>query len=223
MIFAAHQPNLLPWLPFWVKVDCADVFGVMGHAQYSKGQYHNRVRIPIRPDQHIMLTVPVSVKLGQTINEVVIAPAANRRKLSEQLRAAYGCSRYWHDYGPQLLDIVDACVPGAGLANLTIVLFFWLAKQLQISTGCRLVIPAGAGPSENLAIWAAEAGCSTYLSGAGAATYLEHAPFAQRGITIKYSRPVIDPKYASTSALTALFDLGSEWRSCITQKGISDE
>jgi len=45
MIFAAHQPNLLPYPGFWLKMDRADVFGLMPNAQFSKGDYMNRVQI----------------------------------------------------------------------------------------------------------------------------------------------------------------------------------
>lgn len=214
MIFTAHQPNLLPWLPFWVKADTADVFGLMPSVQYSKGAYHNRVRIG-RDDSSLLFSVPVSVSLGQRIDEARIAETTRTRKLSEMLYLTYKKFPMWPKYGAELVELVNLLQPGALLASTNRVMLDWLAGQLAVKCRFTVITPMAPDASENLAAWSAIHGCDTYLSGAGAVGYLQGAPFAERNCTIKYSRPVIRQGYKTVTALTALLDYGSDWRNCV--------
>lgn len=42
MILAAHQPALMPWLPFFYKIQKCDVFISMVNVQFEKNGYQNR-------------------------------------------------------------------------------------------------------------------------------------------------------------------------------------
>lgn len=44
MILAAHQPNLCPWLPYFDKLNKADVFVILINCQFEKNSYLNRCR-----------------------------------------------------------------------------------------------------------------------------------------------------------------------------------
>lgn len=44
-ILAAHQPAFIPWLPFWDKVNKADVFVILIHCQYEKNNWQNRCQV----------------------------------------------------------------------------------------------------------------------------------------------------------------------------------
>lgn len=45
MRIAIHQPNLVPWYPYFQKIMESDMFVIMGHCQYEKGNYQNRFNI----------------------------------------------------------------------------------------------------------------------------------------------------------------------------------
>ena len=68
-VVAVHQPNYLPWLGYFYKIACADVFIFLDDVQFSKNSYINRVRILHAQRSH-WLTIPVSVTLGDPINRV---------------------------------------------------------------------------------------------------------------------------------------------------------
>ena len=42
MILSAHQPNFLPWGPYFEKASRSDVFVLLGHVQFQKNNYQNR-------------------------------------------------------------------------------------------------------------------------------------------------------------------------------------
>lgn len=45
MLLAAHQPNFIPWAPFFEKMAMCDVFVLMTHCQFEKGGVQNRQKI----------------------------------------------------------------------------------------------------------------------------------------------------------------------------------
>jgi len=57
MIVGAQQPCFLPWVGYWNKLDAVDLFVDMGYAQFSKGDYFNRVKVG-----GVWLTLPMVTK-----------------------------------------------------------------------------------------------------------------------------------------------------------------
>lgn len=45
MIIAMHQPNLMPWLPFFDKLNKADIFVLLLNVQYEKNGWQNRCQV----------------------------------------------------------------------------------------------------------------------------------------------------------------------------------
>ena len=45
MIVSIHQPNFMPWLPYFQKVSDADIFVILGHCQFEKNNFQNRFAI----------------------------------------------------------------------------------------------------------------------------------------------------------------------------------
>lgn len=42
MRIAIHQPNFIPWLPFFYKMAMADIFIILCHVDFEKGNFQNR-------------------------------------------------------------------------------------------------------------------------------------------------------------------------------------
>ncbi len=55
MKIAIHQPNLVPWLPFFHKIEKSDVFILMLNCQFEKNGFQNRFNIDEK-----WITKPVS-------------------------------------------------------------------------------------------------------------------------------------------------------------------
>ena len=82
MIVSIHQPQYLPWLGYFDKIDRADVFVLLDTVQYKKNEWQNRNRIKTARGAQ-WLTVPVTYRYPQLICEVGVngrralaAPAA---------------------------------------------------------------------------------------------------------------------------------------------------
>lgn len=45
MRIAIHQPNFIPWLPFFYKMAMADKFIILVNVQFEKGGYQNRYKL----------------------------------------------------------------------------------------------------------------------------------------------------------------------------------
>ncbi len=72
MKVAIHQPNYAPWCGFFAKMNACDVFVFYDDAQMTKNSYINRCLINNQGRQ-TWLTIPVSFKLGDKINQVIIS------------------------------------------------------------------------------------------------------------------------------------------------------
>jgi len=48
MIVSIHQPNFMPWLPFFDKIQKSDIFVILGHCQFEKNNFQNRFMIDER-------------------------------------------------------------------------------------------------------------------------------------------------------------------------------
>ena len=45
MIVTIHQPNFIPWYPFFQKMEQADLFILLGHCQFEKNGFQNRFQL----------------------------------------------------------------------------------------------------------------------------------------------------------------------------------
>ena len=45
MIVTIHQPNFVPWYPFFQKMEQADLFILLGHCQFEKNGFQNRFQL----------------------------------------------------------------------------------------------------------------------------------------------------------------------------------
>ena len=76
MIVAVHQPQYLPWLGYFHKIDRADHFVLLDNVQFKKNEWQNRNKIKTAQGWQ-WLTVPVLFKHLQLINEVLIDGKVN--------------------------------------------------------------------------------------------------------------------------------------------------
>ncbi|MDD2554275.1 MAG: WbqC family protein, partial [Desulfotomaculaceae bacterium] len=91
MILAAHQPNYLPWLGYFSKMENADIFVILDNVQYIRRSYINRTRI-LGANGDFYLSIPVNFSSGQKISEVTIDKSFNIENHFESIRHAYAGS-----------------------------------------------------------------------------------------------------------------------------------
>ena len=73
MRLSCHQPQYLPWLGYFDKINKSDIFVFLDDVQYKKREFQNRNKIRNSTGEE-WLTVPVisKDKYAQKLNEVKI-------------------------------------------------------------------------------------------------------------------------------------------------------
>lgn len=183
------QSMLFPWAGMLEQVRLADHFVHYDDVQYSKGSFTNRVQVKTASGMKWM-TVPLdNLHLGQAISDVRIAPVATfRNRHIDLLRASLAEAPFRQD----ALDLADSVYAGdhqtiAGLARasmLALIDYFGLSGGRTFRDVGSLGI-AGSGSERVLAIVRALGGTS-YVTGHGAARYLDHEAFEAAGIAVDY-------------------------------------
>ena len=87
-VVAIHQPQYLPWVPYFDKADQADVFVYLDNVRYDPRGIQNRNRIKT-PRGAQWLTVPVAGGRDQLICDLVIADEDWRQRHLRSLELNY--------------------------------------------------------------------------------------------------------------------------------------
>jgi hypothetical protein len=219
MLVAIHQPEYFPWLGYFEKMIRADVFVLLDQVQFSKGNYQNRNHIK-GPAGTQWLTIPVIQRLGQKINEVVIADQHWPAKHWQSLISCYSRARHFDEISPLFADFYRQ--PGERLIDHTVRALRLTATLLGIEKNWILASELNVdGRKSDLVLnICRQLGASTYYSGRTGSTYLDHEKFLKAGIDIKV-QSFVHPHYEqlfmdglgfipNLSVLDLLFNCGPE-------------
>jgi hypothetical protein len=226
MIVAIHQPNFLPWLGYFYKMMCCDVFIVLDDAQYTKNGFINRNRIKT-PQGELWLTIPVSPAFGTKICDVAVRHSDWPAKALKMLRANYGRARHFGDFIPALEAIFHERPGRLAATNIALI----RAMVSWFNLNCRLVFASeldveGHGDQRLIGLVKAVGG-TTYLSGYGGRKYQIDAGFSDQGLECRYydfSPPTYRQLWGEfipgLSVVDALFNCGAEGtRALLRQSG----
>jgi hypothetical protein len=188
MKVAIHQPQYLPWLGYFDKVDQADCFVVLDTVQFKKNEWQNRNRIRTTRGWQ-WITVPVLHRFPQALNEVVIDNSIPWvRKHLHALIANYDGSAFFAVHRPFFEALYGQ--RWDRLSDLNLQALRYLLKAFEIET--RLVLASdpdlaveGTATARLVAICQA-LGADTYLSGAGGHNYLDLRQFDRAGIEVVF-------------------------------------
>src|SRR5574337_608811 len=215
MIVAVHQPQYLPWLGYFDKMDRSDLFVFLDSVQFKKNEWQNRNRIKTASDWQY-LTVPVQHCFPQAILDVQIDNRADwARKHLQALMVHYGKAPYFADHLPFLREIYAK--RWVSLCELCIVLIQYLTAAIGITVK---VVRSSEGqfseePTERLIEICRWAGADAYLAGAGGLNYMRLDRFRQEGIQVvqqAFEPPIYPQLYGrfepNLSVVDLLFNCG---------------
>ena len=80
MRVAIHQPNFLPWYPFFQKIQEVDVFVILKECQFEKNNFQNRVNINGK-----WRTMSVNKGLEPIRNKTYLNPQSDWNKIKTNL------------------------------------------------------------------------------------------------------------------------------------------
>ncbi len=228
---AIHQPQYIPWLPYFLKVAESDVFVLLDSVEFQKNGLQNRNQLKTAAGP-LWLTVPVKQKLGQRICDVVIDAGSDwRRKHWLTIQQNYRRAPAFERYADELAGLLAR--EWTSLNDLNIEMFRTMMRWLGIDRPVRRsseMQSRGQG-SELIVNLCREAGATTYVSGAGGRAYLDEAAFTQAGVELVYREPVVPAPYpqqhpatgfaAGLSALDIILNCGPEWRTFLPAGGVA--
>ena len=212
MRVAVHQPQYLPWLGYFDKIDRADHFVILDDVQFKKNEWQNRNRIKTASGWQ-WLTVPVLHRFPQRISEVRIDGAAPwARKHWQALLSNYGGAPAFEAHRPFFETLYAR--EWRLLVDLSLATLGYLVDALGITTklvlASALDLPQPAGASERLAAVCRALGADTYLSGAGGRDYLDLDPFDRAGVRVVFQAfecPVYPQRFGPFEPNLAIVDL----------------
>ena len=218
MMVAIHQPQYLPWLGYFDKMQRADVFCYLDNVQYKKNEWQNRNRIKTAQGWQ-WITVPVGYRFPQKINEVNINDTVKwKQKHLQALLTNYSKAPFYKEF----IDCFEGAYAKkyARLSELNIHLIGTLREilglgQKPILTASELTLSTD--PTERLIDICRAAGGDTYLAGKDGARYMDLERFLDSGIKVVF-QDFIHPVYpqlfgnfvSHLSIVDLLFNCGTE-------------
>ena len=171
MRVAIHQPNFIPWKPFFDKMAAVDIFVVLTRCQFNREHFQHRFKFQ---DRWHTMSVQNVRHADLIMNRVYARPfedwAAIKRRLPK-----------YADWFEQF----DECVkPDLVRTNLSIITR--MAKLLQIDTEIIFdPVPSCTG-TDRLGEICTCLNADTYLAGRSGAKYMEPEKFEKVGIRVEY-------------------------------------
>ena len=192
MIAAIHQPNYIPWIGYFHKMNQADVFIILDNAQFPGKGLPNRNYIKGKDGKKVLLTVPLKKTKGvnSTYNEVL--PDYSKKWQIEHLNkikdAYIKAPNFKETY--QFMERV-LLKDYEHLSALSTSLITELGGLLDISTKVVLAsnfIDNHLQKNERNIDLCRQVGATTYLSGQGAKKYNDENLFTQHHLNIIYQK-----------------------------------
>ena len=181
-----HQLHYLPWLRYFHKIACADVFVVLDNIQYNKNGYQNRNRIKT-PRGPLMLTVPVYERFAQSLDAVRIDnKRAWARKHWRSIEQHYGRAPFFSEYGPALAGFFAREWDSLNALNRAMLAHFLAVLGIETPLVYASTLDAPGEATERLIQLIQGVGGATYLTGAYALdTYLDVRALEAAGIGLE--------------------------------------
>jgi hypothetical protein len=181
-----HQPEYLPWLGFFDKLQKCDLFILLDHVQFQKG-FINRNKIKTSTGWK-WLTIPIVHKFHRApINVVKIKNEINWK--IENWRAIeynYVKSPYFKDFGNLLKEVFET--EWEMLVDIDVYLLQEITKFLSIKTPIikSSSLNAKGSKTELLVNICQEVNADIYLSGQGGKNYMDIKLFEDKNIRVEF-------------------------------------
>jgi hypothetical protein len=211
MIVSVHQPQYLPWLGYFDKIDRADVFVLLDTVQFKKNEWQNRNRIKTAQGAQ-WLTVPVMYRFPQLIRDVEINHREKwQHKQRQTILSNYRKAPFWSMLEPFFEEIFST--EWDTIARLNIHVVTRLAAILGIETPQVVASEIGAfpeDPDERLIALTRHFGADCYLAGSGGQGYMDLEKYREQGVEVlfqQYRHPVYDQLYGDFEPFLSVIDL----------------
>lgn len=180
------QPMLFPWPGFFEQLMLADSYIYLDDAQFSKGSFTNRIQL-LRGAERCWMTIPLAGKGSfQRISALQAAGDAWKASHRSLLRQSLIGAPFLDD----ALAIFDRVYQHTSLIDLLIASIEEPARYMGLGAERRVVRSSALGVEgtswQRVLDLVRQAHGTCYVTGHGAANYLDHAAFADAGVEVAY-------------------------------------
>lgn len=196
---AIHQPNFLPWLGYFYKMQQCDTFILLDDVQVStscsgsyfsqtfiKTQNPNRLQISLPQKKHSIDTMIRDVKFSENYNSFC-------RKFFKTLELSYHKAPFFKKHYENIVNIMQNKYEYIWQMNSDLIRY--CASQLNVK--CEILIASNfCSEKQNEARiidLVLQSKGSVYISGSGASNYQKDENFTKAGIKLIYSDFKIKP------------------------------
>lgn len=212
MIISVHQPQYIPWLGYFDKIDKSDCFVFLDTVQYKKREYQNRNRVRTK-DSWIWLTVPVNTKglSEQPLCDVMIDNDIDwAQEHNKSLKSWYGRASNFKEHYPFFQAVYEK--KWERLIDLNIHIIKYLLNVLKIDT--RICLESELGTTkkstDRIIEICKKLKADAYLSGAGGRDYMDEGLFAEEAVDLMYQdfrHPEYAQQFANFEPYMSIIDL----------------
>ena len=210
MIVSIHQPQYLPWLGYFDKIDQADIFVLLDDVQYKKNEWQNRNKI--RTSQGWQwITVPVQYTFGEKINQIKTNNNTDwRENHYKSLVTNYNKASHFKNYEPFFKETYAA--DREYLVDINVHFIEYFTRTLGIKT--KLIkssqVKVEGQKTERLINICKNFRADAYISGAGAREYLDLDRFKKENIEVifqNFKHPAYKQVYNNFEPFMSVVDL----------------
>jgi hypothetical protein len=210
MKVAIHQPQYLPWLGYFDKMDQSDVFVLLDDVQYKKNEWQNRNKIR-NSEGWQWITVPVLYDFGQEIREVKIDTGSNwQEKHIKSIELNYSKAPHFDEYFKFFEDSLEKEWLSLSDLNTHFIEFFKKSLGIKAELVRSSDLDIKTSSTERLVDICKLLKAEVYLSGAGGEEYLDVAMFKQGGIGLEfqaYEHPRYEQVYEGFEPYMSVADI----------------
>tara|TARA_R110000824_G_scaffold368992_1_gene558383 strand:+ start:543 stop:1115 length:573 start_codon:yes stop_codon:yes gene_type:complete len=167
MTLTIHQPNFMPWYPFFQKMGQADVFVILQNCQYEKNGFQNRFNISNK-------WYTMSARKGKQpiMDKTYVEPAKDWHKIKTNL------PQYSH-----ILELFDECI-SENLPVTNVAIIKKIKDLLNIDTKIVFDFQTELKATDRLVELCDFYNAETYISGLSGKSYLELEKFKNENINV---------------------------------------
>ncbi len=217
MKITIHQPEHMPWLGLFHKIEQADICVILDNVQFRKNYFQNRNKIRTA-NGWTWITVPVTFKIDTQIKDVSVAPNQRwKKKWIDSVYFAYKKAPHFDAYFDPLKAVLENDEQSLSRINTSLIRL--LCSFLGIHTS---FVPASdldaSGKGSDLLLEICKAlNASEYLSGISGREYLNVSDFTTSGIHVSFQEfhhPIYTQLHAPfepcMSAIDLIFNHGKD-------------
>ena len=184
MIVSIHQPQYIPWVPYFSKIHQSDLFVLLDDVQYQKNGLQNRNFI-FTQNGVTRLTLSVKGNFGDKINQIALSDKRDLAKHWKSIEQAYGKAPYFGELQSELAEFYSRDYNL--LEDFCSELIKFLCDYIGIKTK---IVKSSAmekhGEKSTLILSICQQlNATTYLTGRGGLEYLDQQSFEDAKINLK--------------------------------------